>query len=192
MLVASTILFIVSIMTREWIIKDEIVRGIFEVCATAENALVDKNAISCSYILTASDSAFVKKFRSDYTIACSSLAIVASSLGIIFIWIAGIYMCVQKEFAKKIITSLVIAGTLLIDCITIVIWIVMLAENLDSNNVITRSQIGNSLWMAVGATGGYLIALVLFCMHRIDLGTSIESTKRQENYTESREYLQRF
>lgn len=67
----------------------------------------------------------------------------------------------------------------------------MLAKNLDSNNVITRNEIGWSLWMAVGSTGGYLIALVLFCMHRIDLGAT-PYQKRQDDVAESREYLQRF
>jgi hypothetical protein len=68
----------------------------------------------------------------------------------------------------------------------------MLAKNLDNNNVIQRSEIGWSLWCAVGATGGYLVALVLFCMHRIDLGASPYNDKRQDDVGESREYLQRF
>jgi hypothetical protein len=66
----------------------------------------------------------------------------------------------------------------------------MLAKNLDSNNVITTNQIGWSLWLAVASTGGFLIALVLFCIHRIDLSASFG--KRSSAYTESREYLQRF
>jgi hypothetical protein len=67
----------------------------------------------------------------------------------------------------------------------------MLAKNLDDNNVITTNQIGWSLWLAVSATGGFLIALVFFAIHRIDVGAS-PYTKRQDNYAESREYLQRF
>lgn len=66
----------------------------------------------------------------------------------------------------------------------------MLAKNLDSNNVITTNQIGWSLWLAVGSTGGYLISLVMFCIHRIDLGAFFG--KRSASYNESREYLQRF
>lgn len=78
-----------------------------------------------------------------------------------------------------------------LDCITVVVWVVMLAKNLDQNNVITIYQIGWSLWLAVASTGGYLLALVLFCIHRIDIGAS-PYTKSTENYAESREYLQRF
>ena len=66
----------------------------------------------------------------------------------------------------------------------------MLAKNLDVNNVITTSQIGWSLWLAVGSTGGFLLSLVLYCIHRIDIGAS--PYKGQDSYTESREYLQRF
>lgn len=67
----------------------------------------------------------------------------------------------------------------------------MLAKNLDANNVITTNQIGWSLWLAVSSTGGFLIALVFFCIHRIDIGAS-PYIKGQDNYAESREYLQRF
>lgn len=73
---------------------------------------------------------------------------------------------------------------------TIVVWVVMLAKNLDQNNVITTSQIGWSLWLAVSSTGGFLIALVMFAIHRIDLGAFF--TGRNAPYNESREYLQRF
>ena len=164
----------------------------------------------------------------DYAIACASLAIIASSLAIIYVWISGLYMCIKSRFLQLRVTELLIGGTLLIgklflnkfyvkayfinfqgrrikcsffffffpfllisDCITVVIWVVMLAKNLDGNNVITTNQIGWSLWLAVGSTGGFLLALVLFCIHRIDIGASPYS-KRHENYAESREYLQRF
>jgi hypothetical protein len=79
---------------------------------------------------------------------------------------------------------------LFLDALTIIVWVVMLAKNLDSNNLITTNQIGWSLWLAVGSTGGFLIALVFFCIHRIDLSASLG--KRSGTYNESREYLQRF
>ncbi len=68
----------------------------------------------------------------------------------------------------------------------------MLAKNLDSNNVITVYQIGWALWLAVACTGGYLVSLVLFCIHRIDLGASPYTKSTETHYGESREYLQRF
>jgi hypothetical protein len=65
----------------------------------------------------------------------------------------------------------------------------MLAKNLDSNNVITTNQIGWSLWLAVSSTGGFLVSLVMFCIHRIDVGATYG---KRNAYNESREYLQRF
>jgi hypothetical protein len=49
----------------------------------------------------------------------------------------------------------------------------MLAKNLDANNVITIYQIGWSLWLAVASTGGFMIAIILFCIHRINLGSAL-------------------
>ncbi len=59
--VASTILFIVSILTRYWILQGVYIRGIFEVCQTGVN--VANNQIGCSYILTASNDPFVISTR---------------------------------------------------------------------------------------------------------------------------------
>jgi hypothetical protein len=58
----------------------------------------------------------------------------------------------------------------------------MLAKNLDTNNVITVSQIGWSLWLAVASTGGFLLALIFFCIHRIDLGVSM--SRRADSYAD--------
>ena len=52
--------------------------------------------------------------KKDYAIACESLSIAASSLAIIFLWIAGIEMCVESKTAKKRVSEILIAGTLLI------------------------------------------------------------------------------
>lgn len=194
MFVTSTVAFIVAILTPFWILKTlPNARGIFETCDFDTNS--PSNILSsvrrCQYILLYSDDANIQKMRQDYAIACASLAIIASSLSIIYIWIAGFYMCIKSRFLQLRVTEVLIAGTLLIDCITVVIWVVMLAKNLDNNNVIATNQIGWSLWLAVGSTGGFLLALVLFCIHRIDIGASPYS-KRHDNYAESREYLQRF
>ena len=49
---------------------------------------------------------------------------------------------------------------------TLVVWVVMLAENSTKLSPIKTNQIGWSLWVAVASTGGYLISLVLFCTAR--------------------------
>ncbi|CAF0822436.1 unnamed protein product [Brachionus calyciflorus] len=181
--VASTIAFIVAILTPFWIIKSNpFYRGIFEVC---ERKVATQSEIrSCGYILTYSDNLFIKMNRYDYAIACASLSIAAASLSIILLWVSGLHMCLKDKLneyrtIRLRLVEILIAGTLLIDFLTIIIWVVMLAKNLDSNNVITTNEIGWSLWLAVGSTGGYLISLVLFCIHRIDLGAFFENTKKQ-------------
>jgi len=190
MFVASTIAFIVAILTPFWIIKTTpMYRGIFEYCDV--NAVDTGEIKSCYYVLLPSNNPIIQQARADYVVACASLSIIAASLSIIFIWVAGLFFCVRNKFAQLRIAEFLVAGTLLIDCITVVIWVVMLAKNLDGNNVITTGQIGWSLWLAVSSTGGFLISLVLFCIHRIDIGAS-PYIKGQDNYAESREYLQRF
>jgi len=190
MFVTSTIGFIISILTPYWIIKDSPrYRGIFEVCDSTSTNMEDIR--SCQYILLYNDRTATNGYRSDYTVACSSLSIIAASLAVIYLWVGGLFVCVKNKFAQLRISEALIAGTLLIDCTTVVVWVVMLAKNLDQNNVITVYQIGWSLWLAVASTGGFLVALVLFCIHRIDIGAS-PYTKSTDNYAESREYLQRF
>ena len=59
--VASTILFIVSILTRYWIISSTTIRGIFEVCQ--KNVVSNTNQIGCEYILLASNDPYVTAAR---------------------------------------------------------------------------------------------------------------------------------
>lgn len=171
MFVMSSVGFIISILLPYWIVKDgPRYRGIFEVC---DSTTADMNDIrACQYILTYNNRTS-GQYRPEYAVACASLSIIASALSVIFIWVAGLFLCVKNRFAQLRISESLIAGTLLIDCLTVVIWVVMLAKNLDSNNVITVYQIGWALWLAVACTGGFLLSLVLFCIHRIDIGASV-------------------
>lgn len=184
-LVTSSIAFIVSILSPFWIIKDNPrYRGIFEVCESTTTNMNDPRV--CQYIVLYNNNTAANGYRSEYTVAVTSLSIIAAALSVIFIWVGSMFLCVKNRFAQLRISESLIAGTLLIDCISVVVWVVMLAKNLDQNNVITIYQIGWSLWLAVASTGGYLLALVLFCIHRIDIGAS-PYTKSTDNYAESRE-----
>ena len=46
----------------------------------------------------------------------------------------------------------------------------MITMNRDTNSRIRRESIGFSTWIAIGSSGGYLLASVLFLLYRIDLG----------------------
>ena len=67
-----------------------------------------------------------------------------------------------KSFLLSIIEILV--------AISAAIWVVMITMNRDANSAISRENIGFSTWIAVGSTGGYFLAFILFIIYRIDLG----------------------
>jgi len=46
----------------------------------------------------------------------------------------------------------------------------MITMNRDENLKIRRENIGFSTWIAVGASGGYLLVFIFFILYRIDLG----------------------
>jgi hypothetical protein len=133
------------------------------------------------------------------------LAIIASSLSIILLWLAGGYLYVRRRRLAPHFVTFLAALTLLI-CklslfsmsfisilfflteplvfISVVIWIVMITMNRDSNLKILRQNIGFSTWIAVGASGGYLLAFILFILYRIDLG--------HRRYLKEMDYSRRF
>ena len=45
----------------------------------------------------------------------------------------------------------------------------MLTMNRDVNLKLRRENIGFSTWIAVGASGGYLLAFISFILYRLDL-----------------------
>jgi len=164
--VSSTIAFIVAILTPRWIYPNPPMgnnyRGIFYVDAGYQNS-------TCrNWILIYQPS--VDSCRPTYAVACASLSIIASSLSIILLWLAGGYLYIRRRrLAVQFVTVLAIL-TLLIFWITVVIWIVMITMNRDDNLKIRRENIGFSTWIAVGSSGGFLLAFVLFILYRIDLG----------------------
>lgn len=64
----------------------------------------------------------------------------------------------------------------LLVCTSSVVWVVMLTMNRDEKLLrIRRENIGFSLWIAVGASGGFFLAFVSFLLYRFTL-------KRQKLY----------
>jgi len=45
----------------------------------------------------------------------------------------------------------------------------MITMNRDTNSAILRQNIGFSTWIAVGASGGYLLAFIAFIVYRFEL-----------------------
>ncbi len=129
------------------------------------------------------------------------MAIIASSLSIILLWLAGGYLYVRRRRLAPHFVTFLAALTLLI-CkstsffmsfifliktlvfISAIIWVVMLTMNRDTNSKILRQSIGFSTWIAVGASGGYLLTFILFVLYRIDLN--------HRRYLKEMDYSRRF
>ena len=60
----------------------------------------------------------------------------------------------------------------------------MITMNRDINMRILRQSIGFSTWIAVGASGGYLLTFILFGLYRLDLG--------HRRYLKEMDYSRRF
>ncbi len=125
-----------------------------------------------------------------YAIACASLSIAGSSLSIILLWLAGGYLYIRRRrlapgfvtiialltfFICKSFLFIYFSEIYFLVWTTAVVWIVMLTMNRDGNLKISRENIGFSLWIAVGASGGYLLAFLAFLLYRFNL-------KRQKFY----------
>ncbi|CAF0728295.1 unnamed protein product [Adineta steineri] len=172
LVVSSTIAFILAILTPRWIYPNVTsvspsanasnYQGIFFV-----NLIANNNTCS-DWILTYKDS--IANCRPPYAVACAALSIVASSLSIILLWLAGGYLYIRRRRLAPHFVTFLAGLTLFIFFTTAVIWIVMLTMNRDGDMKIYRDNIGFSLWIAVGASGGYLLAFILFVLYRIDIG----------------------
>ncbi|CAF3589209.1 unnamed protein product, partial [Rotaria sp. Silwood2] len=173
--VTSTIAFIVAILTPKWIYPNNLpvdgnnptspnqtnYRGIFYVDAGYPNG-------TCrDWILIYKDS--VASCRPPYAVACASLSIIASSLSIILLWLAGGYLYIRRRRLAPQFVIIISFLTLLIFWISAIVWIVMITMNRDINLKIRRENIGFSTWIAVGASGGYLLSFVSFILYRIGL-----------------------
>lgn len=130
----STIMFIVAILTPYWIINSVLLfifqRGIFEVCLLTITS-VNYDVKSCFSILNYEGplvegisqlkiicnpltKLFTYKMYSGYAVACAALSIIASSLAIIFLLVAGIQTCIKDKLSKLKLLNILIFGNFLV------------------------------------------------------------------------------
>ena len=134
--VASTVAFIVAILTPKWIYPNNLPVSDANPASPAESNYqgifyVDQgfaNNTCRDWILTPKDSVnscrpsmftfwyyFSKRsFCLAYAVACASLAIVASSLSIILLWLAGAYLYIRRRRLAPHFVTFLAALTLLI------------------------------------------------------------------------------
>lgn len=131
----STIMFIVAILTPYWIMNSLLAylfqRGIFEICLLTKSANYDIK--SCFSILNyegplvegMSMLKIIKSFDkiiylseniiySGYAVACAALSIIASSLAIIFLLVAGVQTCLRDKLSKLKLLNILIFGNFLV------------------------------------------------------------------------------
>ncbi|CAF4222180.1 unnamed protein product [Rotaria socialis] len=130
--VTSTIAFIVVILTPKWIYPNNL--------PVDANNLASPNERNYRGIFYVDEA---------YTVACASLAIIALSLSIILLWLAGGYLYIRRRRLMPIA----------------VIWIVMITMNRDINLKNRCENIGFSTWITVGGSGGYLLTFISFTLY---------------------------
>ncbi|CAF3287651.1 unnamed protein product [Rotaria socialis] len=138
--VTSTIAFIVVILTPKWIYPNNL-----PVDANNLASPNERNYRGIFYV----DEDSVDSCRPPYTVACASLAIIALSLSIILLWLAGGYLYIRRRRLMPIA----------------VIWIVMITMNRDINLKNRCENIGFSTWITVGGSGGYLLTFISFTLY---------------------------
>ncbi|CAF3628301.1 unnamed protein product [Rotaria socialis] len=138
--VTSTIAFIVVILTPKWIYPNNL-----PVDANNLASPNERNYRGIFYV----DEDSVDSCRPPYIVACASLAIIALSLPIILLWLAGGYLYIRRRRLMPIA----------------VIWIVMITMNRDINLKNRCENIGFSTWITVGGSGGYLLTFISFTLY---------------------------
>lgn len=114
----------------------------------------------------------------EFAIACAALAIACASLSIIAIWFSGIYFHVRRRtnrtlcFLFLIGLEVFLACKSLIQirkktksisylvCTSLVVWILLISETARLGVSINRFMFEWPMWLAVGASGGYLMSFI--------------------------------
>ena len=120
-------------------------------------------------------------FFLEFAIACASMAIAGAGLSIIAIWLSGVYFHIRRRARNSSCCLLLLSLLVLIVCkwsnsldqcrlfvmhcrlvcCSFVVWILLISETVRLGNTIDRRMFRWPMWLAVGATGGYLISFLL-------------------------------
>ncbi|CAF1312956.1 unnamed protein product [Adineta steineri] len=167
--VAASFAFVLAILSPNWLTVQtvpslgsfQIQRGVFYVCdLVAQNSTF--TTTRCASIIGV-DSSLISTGRWNYNFAISSAAIAigCAGLSIIVLWLSGIYFNVRKKNSCTTCFLLSICLLLLLTfCASFVVWILLISETLTMGYSVNRSIFNWPMWLAVGATGGYLMALL--------------------------------
>ncbi|CAF0759040.1 unnamed protein product [Adineta ricciae] len=172
--VAASFAFVLAILTYNWITVQILPvsanlflqQGVFYVCTlTGKNSTYTNT--QCASIIGI-DPAINSTGRWDYNIgtASASVAIACAGLSVIIFWLCGIYFNIHRKRKCRLCLLVFISILLFITfCASFVVWILEISETLVIGYKVDRSVINWPLWLAVGSTGGYLMAFVTTLIH---------------------------
>lgn len=137
-------------------------------------------------------------FLIEFATASAALAIACAGLSIIAIWSSGFYFQARRRSKRHLCPLFCISLLILITCkfikrkssmdwfvcsvvcTSFIVWILLISETLQLGVAIDRSIFGWPMWLAVGASGGYLMAfltMILSCCTQLR-----RETKMRDNY----------
>ncbi|UJR13462.1 hypothetical protein I4U23_000476 [Adineta vaga] len=176
--VAASFAFLLAILTPNWITVQILPtwknlflqRGIFYVCdLTGKNSTYETT--QCTSIIGI-DTTMNSTGRWDYKIATASasVAIACAGISVIIIWLCGIYFNIHRKRSWRLCILVTISILLFITfCASFVVWILLISETLVIGYKVDRSIFRWPMWLAVGATGGYLMAFMTTLIHLCSL-----------------------
>ncbi|CAM2723565.1 unnamed protein product [Rotaria socialis] len=165
---AASFAFVLAILTPNWLSFTRsgstsnitVERGVFYVCNWLPNSNAYKST-QCLSIIEQTSSNEPNTWLYGFGIACASLAIACAGLSIIVLWLSGIYFQIRRRTRKTLCFLLCITLLTLINfCTSAAVWILLISETLKLGIAIDRYMFGWPMWLAVGATGGYLMSLI--------------------------------
>ncbi|CAF0724902.1 unnamed protein product [Rotaria sordida] len=164
-LVTASFAFVLAILTPNWLSftrSDGNIteRGVFYICDSLPN-YNDYKVTRCLSMIEQKSSTEPNKWIYEFAIACASLAIACAGLSIIALWLSGIYFYVRRRTRQTFcFLWCIIFLILIIFCSSFVVWILLISEAIKLGISIDRRIFRWPMWLAIGATGSYLVSLI--------------------------------
>lgn len=194
-LVAASFGFLLAILSPAWVQTSAKLAnrtfdariGIFHICE-----FVDGNATYQTHRCVSLNNFKVfdniSSTLSDLALACAAIAIGCASLSVIAVWCSGIFFHMRRRTKHTqcflMTFSLFI---LLIFLASAAVWIIVISATTYFTSPINSSMFNWPMWLAVGASGGYLMAFffMLFSFCAVCCGRRKKTDKniyRQDNH----------
>ncbi|CAF1133910.1 unnamed protein product [Rotaria sordida] len=167
--VAASFAFLLAILTPNWATYQVVTSlgnitiqdGIFYVCEYVLTTSIYETTRCVSIIDIDPSNNTLEILKYPLSMASAALAISCAGLSIIALWLSGIYFNrrTRDKYTQCFLISVSIA--VLVSFLTsIAVWILVISEVLALGQRAERSVFRWPMWLAVGASGGYLMAFI--------------------------------